>query len=415
MRRGLRSRSGPSLFDGSSDDALTVTGLTRQIKSCLEGTFGRIVVEGEIGNLTRARSGHLYLTLKDSQAVVDVVMWRSAAGRLRFDPQEGEKVVVRGEITVYEPRGRYQLVASSIQPVGKGDLQQKFEEMMARLREEGLFDPEHKKSIPETPSVVGVVTSATGAAVRDIIKVIRRRCPGMQIVLSPCIVQGAGSAQAIVKALQSLDRYQKCDVIIVGRGGGSLEDLWAFNEEPVARAIFAAKTPIISAVGHEVDVSISDMVADARGATPSEAAEMVAPDMAETARRIARLQRNLSYALTSHIRDAKTRLSALAKSSVLRRPMDLIHMRQQQLDSLTENLIRLGENMIEDRQHAMGLAAARLEALSPLGVLARGYSVTRKPDGTVIRSADSVASGDEIITHLHEGRVVSQVTNTETS
>lgn len=412
MRRGLRKQPpGTSdLFARPDEEAhLTVSQLTRRIKSCLEDGIGRVMVEGEISRITRPASGHVYLTIKDSGAVLDVVMWRSSAARLRFSPAEGEQVIVRGEITVYEKRGNYQMVASSIQPVGKGNLQQQFEELVARLREEGLFDPAHKKPLPPIPSTVGVVTSRTGAAVRDMIKVLRRRMPGVRIVLSPCLVQGETAAADIVRALSALERWGQCDVIIVGRGGGSLEDLWAFNEEPVARAIYAASTPIVSAVGHEVDMSVSDLVADLRAATPSEAAEAVVPDMNEYVKMIAGYRRALAQALLSRIRDARTRLNALARSSILRRPMDMIRQRQQQLDESFSDLTNTMKSVVEHNHNQLSLASARLEGLSPLSVLSRGYSVTTLKDGTVLRHTDDITPDTEIHTRLSRGELISVV------
>ena len=410
MQRGLRRPGSRRKHQRPAEgERLTVTTLTRQIKSLLEGKIGRVTVEGEIGSLTRARSGHLYITLKDEHAVLDVVMWRSAASRLKTLPTEGEKVVVRGEITVYEPRGSYQMVAGSIQPLGQGELQARYEALVAKLREEGLFDPDRKKLLPGLPATVGVVTSATGAAVRDIIKVLQRRMPGVRIVLSPCRVQGEGAVGDIVKALSALDRWGECDVIILGRGGGSLEDLWAFNEEPVARAVAACRTPLVSAVGHETDVSISDFVADLRAATPSEAAETVVPDMRDFARQVRRLWQGLSHALTGRIRVARVRARALAKSSALSRPLDMVRQRQQQLDDVLSDLCRSVTGVVEDRQKDLALISAQLESLSPLAVLARGYSVTSNDKGRILLSASSVTPGQRIVSRLAEGALISEV------
>lgn len=408
MRRGLTDRSRASV-DG---DALSVTALTRKIKTLLEGGIGRVSVEGEISNITRASSGHIYLSLKDEHALISAVMWRSSAGRLGFEPVEGDKVIARGEISVYEPRGNYQLVISTMNPAGQGDLQRRFEELVAKLGEEGLFLSEHKKPLPSAPATVGVVTSATGAAFRDIIKVMQRRAPGVRIVLSPCLVQGKTAAQDIVRALARLERFGECDVIILGRGGGSLEDLWAFNEEPVARAIFAASTPVISAVGHEIDTSIADLVADFRAATPSEAAEAVVPDLSELSRRVMRLERALASALSGRLREGRIRLSALARSPVVRRPIDMIRRRQQQLDEMQESMSRAITSRADHIRNRLALAAARLEALSPLGVLARGYSLTMA-DGKVITDAGAVKADDTLTTRVARGSIRSIVVDTE--
>jgi exodeoxyribonuclease VII large subunit len=394
----------------TGESAFTVSELTHKIKALLEGDVGRVTVEGEIGNLSRAASGHLYLSLKDSRALIDVVMWRSSASRLRFTPAEGDKVIAKGEVTVYEPRGRYQLVVSSLQPLGQGDLQAKFEELVAKLRDEGLFLPEHKKPLPEKPEIIGVVTSPTGAAIRDIIKVARRRMPGVKIVVSPCIVQGPGAATQIAQALDKLERWGQCDVIIIGRGGGSQEDLWAFNEEVVARAIFAARTPIVSAVGHEVDLSIADLVADVRAATPSEAAETVAPDLSQYIRQLKNLQRSLSAALRTQVRDLRARLAQVAQARVLRKPWDIVHARRQLLDEKLDRFNRAGTVLLNEKTGALKLLSAKLESLSPLAVLSRGYSVTVNETGAVIKTAGQVKIGDRIETRLNEGRLVSAIT-----
>lgn len=411
MRGGLRGLRRQAEEPGDERRPLSVSALTRSIKTLLEGGLGRVAVEGEIANLKRAASGHLYFSLKDEYAALDVVMWRSAAAKLRFEPRDGERAEARGEITVYEPRGRYQLAASSLAPVGKGDLRRRFEELVEKLRAEGLFAPEHKKPLPEAPGTVGVVTSPAGAAVRDIIKILRRRMPGVRIVLSPCAVQGAAAAEEIAAALGRLDAWGGCDAIIVGRGGGSQEDLQAFNEEVVARAVFAAKTPVVSAVGHEVDITICDLVADYRAATPSEAAEAVVPDRAEYGRRVAALRRALARALLGRAREAELRVRALARSQAFARPLDLVRLRQQRLDEACARLRRASGEVAERRGGAVTAAAARLEALSPLGVLARGYSVTLDAaTGRALKDAAGVRTGDEIRTRLGRGELRSTVT-----
>lgn len=407
-RHGLRI---PRPEDSSAGEgALSVHQLTRRIRSLLEGEVGRVTVEGEIGGLTRAASGHLYLTLKDEHAVLDVVMWRSAAQSLRTIPAEGARVLIRGEITVYEPRGRYQLVAQSIRPAGKGDLQAQFEAMVARLREEGLFDPAHKQPLPSMPGTIGLVTSPTGAAIRDLLKILRKRMPGARIVLSPCVVQGQNAPGDVVRALNAIDSWGACDVLIVGRGGGSAEDLAAFNDEAVARAIFACQTPVVSAVGHESDLSIADLVADARAATPSEAAEMVAPDMGAVQRRLRAAHRALAQALTHRVRDGQARWRMLCRNSALRNPTRMIRLRQQRLDDTMSSLRRALVDCVRRTDAEVALLAARLEGLSPLGVLARGYSVTRTTGGTVLRDAESVEVGAEIESILAGARILSTIT-----
>lgn len=432
MRRGLRGSSprlsynfesdaeGPARprapgggGEGEGEAPWTVTQLTRRIKGALEGAFARVMVEGEIGSLTRAASGHLYITLKDAGATLDVVMWRSAASRLRERIEEGMQVVVRGAVTVYAPRGRYQLVAHAIRPLGRGDLQARFEALVARLADEGLFEAEHKRPLPPWPKTIGVVTSPTGAAVRDIIKVLRRRMRGARIVVSPCRVQGERAAAEIVAALDRIEAWGGCDVLIVGRGGGSLEDLWAFNEEAVARRVFACATPVVSAVGHEVDLTVCDLVADLRAATPSEAAETVAPDLRAYARDMRRLETALARALLSRVREGRLRLRALAQSPALRRPLEMIRARAQRLDEAALALTDALRSAVETRRRRLELTAARLEGRSPLAVLARGFSLTTTATGTVLRDAAAVQPGDALVTHLAHGRVRATVTATE--
>ncbi|MFW5856986.1 MAG: exodeoxyribonuclease VII large subunit, partial [Planctomycetota bacterium] len=282
FRQAVERTGEPDDADGE-DGPLSVTAVTQTVKRLLEGRVGRVWVEGEVSNLSRPRSGHLYFTLKDPHAAIGCVMWRSAAGRLAHAPADGELVRVRGQVTVYEPQGRYQIVCDSLRPAGRGALQAQLEALVARLREEGLFDPDRKQPLPAHPRTVGLVTSPTGAAVRDMIRVLRRRLPGVRILLSPTPVQGAAATDALVAALQRLDASGLADVILLGRGGGSLEDLWCFNEEAVVRAVAACRTPVVSAVGHETDVAITDLAADMRAATPSEAAEAAVPAAADLA------------------------------------------------------------------------------------------------------------------------------------
>ena len=284
-------------------NVITITELTRQIKFSLESSFPRVWVEGEISNFKQHTSGHLYFTLKDEGAQLSALMWRSRVANLTFQPEDGMKVIARGSITVYPPRGNYQLDVDQIQPLGLGELQLAFERLKQKLDAEGLFDAEHKKPIPEFPECIGLVTSETGAALQDIRSVLSRRHPSVEVVLAPVRVQGAGAAEEIADAIKYLNQYGGIDVLIVGRGGGSLEDLWAFNEEVVARAIYASKIPIISAVGHEIDFSIADFVADLRAPTPSAAAELVVRDRTELLEDIGNLCYTMRGALDNQFLD----------------------------------------------------------------------------------------------------------------
>ena len=411
-----RSKIGETRFElevGGNGKTLTVSQLTRRIKTLLEGEFLTVLVEGEVGSVSSPPSGHLYITLKDNRSIIDVVVWRSTAGRLATMPREGDKIEVAGSITLYEPRGRYQLVASRLNPAGEGELRAEFEVMVARLREEGLFSPEHKKELPALPGVVGIVTSASGAAVRDIIKVARKRMPSVELVVSPCTVQGGQAPEEIVTALSRLQRWGKCDIIIIGRGGGSLEDLAPFNDERVARAVFACPVPVVSAVGHEVDISICDLVSDVRAATPSEAAEIVVPEIMDNYRKVELARRRLDNALCSRLATAKSRIELLARSQGWRVPEDMLAQNRQRLDYLAEKLAGVGESMLERNRSRLSLLAARLEGLNPLGILQRGYSVTRTLDNVVIKKATETEVGSKIRTSLAQGSLISEVIDIE--
>ncbi len=411
MRKGFtaafREDGGSSELSGSR--GLTVSQLTRRIKGMLEGEFASVLVEGEVGSISRPPSGHLYLTLKDNRSIIDVVIWRSTVAKLAVMPQEGDKVEVKGGITLYEPRGRYQLVGTQLHRAGEGELRVEFEVMVRRLREEGLFNPEHKRELPKVPKVVGIVTSASGAAVRDIIKVARKRMPSVQLIVSPCVVQGEQAPLEIVAALQRLESWGGCELIIIGRGGGSLEDLTPFNDERVVREVFACTTPVISAVGHEVDVSICDLVADVRAATPSEAAEIGVPDVREKRRRVDYLQHRLVNALIGKLERAKSRVRLLAGRNGWKVPQSLVVRDKQSIDYLVEKVMGLGKILVEPKRNRLTLLAARLEGLSPLAILQRGYSVTRTLDNKVVKSSAELEPGSEIKTNLAAGVVYSEV------
>jgi len=392
-------------------DVLTVTELTSRIKKSLETNFPDVWVAGEISNLARPNSGHVYLTLKDEKTQVSAVIWRSTAQRLRFELEDGLAVIAHGDITVYPRRGVYQIVVRRLMPKGMGALQLAFLQLKEKLEKEGLFAPEHKKPIPVVPRRIGIITSPTGAAIRDILEQINRRFPGVEIVLYPALVQGKAAAENIADGIHALNEYGGVDVMIVGRGGGSMEDLWAFNEEIVARAIFASDVPVISAVGHEIDVTISDLVADIRALTPTAAGEMVVPDLEELARHLGQMQERLRNALVSKVDLARARLQAIAQAAAFRRPMEAVRTLQQQVDERFESLRRISEQWLAILREKTGALAGHLESLSPLKVLARGYSLTLKADGAVIRKASHVSRGEKVKTMLSEGAFTSVVEN----
>jgi exodeoxyribonuclease VII large subunit len=388
----------------------TVSQLTAEIKWLVEAEFAKVWVVGEISKLTRHDSGHIYLTLKDDRSVVSAKIWKSVAARLPFEIKVGLEVVVQGRISVWEPRGEYSLIIEHLQPQGMGALELAFRQLFEKLQREGLFAPERKQRLPEFPRRIVLVTSPTGAAVRDMIQVIGRRWRNVEILVRPVRVQGEGAAAEIAQAIAEVDRLKDVDVMIVGRGGGSLEDLWAFNEELVARAIFACRTPVISAVGHEVDWTISDHVADVRAPTPSAAAELVVPSEVEVREHLLKDARRMVSALRNRLQSANQRIAQLAERRPFRFPFDAIFQRHQRCDEWGNRMERAIAQRLRDGQHRMGRLADLLDGLSPLKVLARGYSLTTRDDGkTVVRRDSDVNAGELIITRLASGKILSRV------
>ena len=397
--------------DQPDQQILTVSEVTDQIKDLLESSFPNVWIEGEISNFSRPRSGHCYLTLKDDEAQLPAVIWRSTASRLRFEMHDGLEVVCLGHLDVYPPRGRYQLIVREIEPKGIGALELAFRQLRDKLAKEGLFEPGYKKPLPAFSRRIAVVTSATGAAVRDFLEVLRRRWKGTDVWIVPVRVQGEGAAQEIAAAVERVNRLASPpDCVVVTRGGGSLEDLWAFNEEIVVRAIFASRIPVISAIGHEIDVTLSDLVADVRALTPSEAAELVAPAAEELAARLGQVQKRLAASLRGRVASLQTRLDAVAGNRIFRRPLELVFERGRRLDELASHQDRAMVRRVEVAKAKLDATAARLEALSPLGVLRRGYSITeRLPSGQLLRDLAEIKPGDLIRTRLSHGQVVSRV------
>lgn len=392
-------------ISSADEPVYTVTELTRRIKRSLERDWAAVWVEGELSNVKKHHSGHIYFTVKDERASLRGVMFRSRARTLRFDPEDGQKVRVCGAITVYEPRGEYQIQTLRMETTGVGDLEVAFRQLHARLLAEGLFEDEHKQEIPEHPETVGIVTSESGAALRDLFSVFARRAPHVQLVVRPARVQGNGAAEDIAEAIRELDDWGHCDVLIVGRGGGSLEDLWAFNEEIVARAIFECETPVVSAVGHEVDTTIADFVADERAPTPSAGAEIVVPDREELLAATNDLGDRLAGSVSRFLRARRERVMLAARSTVFRTPWEFYRRRSQDTDRLRERLEAAAQRALERRRLEMNGTVGRLNALSPLAILERGYAIARSEDGGVIRSAKDVAVGDHVDVRLGEGEI----------
>ncbi|HVX10436.1 MAG TPA: exodeoxyribonuclease VII large subunit [Pirellulales bacterium] len=393
------------------DHVWSVSELTGQIKDLLEGQFQSVWVGGEISNFSRPQSGHCYFTLKDDKAQIRAVLWRAAAMRLRFALEDGVQVVCQGDLDVYAPRGSYQLVVRQVEPKGIGPLELALRKLKERLAAEGLFDPGRKRPLPRFPRRVAFVTSPTGAAIRDFLEVLRRRWKGVDVLVVPTRVQGDGAAREIAAAIERVNRLSvPVDCLVVGRGGGSLEDLWAFNEEPVVRAIHASRIPVVSAVGHEIDVTLADLVADVRALTPSEAAELVVPAADEIRAALRRQQQHLLGALRRRAATSRARLIALAGRRVFRKPFDLVHNLQRRLDELSTRSARAVRQRTATARRTLDSQAVHLESLSPLAVLGRGYSLTQRlSDGRPVHSATSLAPGELLSTRFATGRAVSRV------
>lgn len=433
----------------------TVSRLNTTVRQLLENEMGLVWLSAEISNFTQPASGHWYFTLKDDGAQVRCAMFRNSNRRVSFRPQHGQQVLVRASITLYEPRGDYQLIIESMHPAGEGLLQQQFEQLKARLAAEGLFDQQFKQPLPEPARQVGVITSATGAALHDVLRVLHRRDPSLPVVIYPTAVQGVDAPAAIVRAIELANQRDECDVLIVGRGGGSLEDLWSFNDERVARAIFASRLPIVSAVGHETDVTIADFVADLRAPTPSAAAELVSRNQIELLRRLQsqqqrmemamdyyvaqqqrrftrlqhrlqqqhpqlrlarqqttliQLQRRLQEAADQRLRLAHRQLDRLLQRLQSQQPQGRILRAQQQLQQWHYRLQQSMEKQINHSRQRFGTLAAQLEGVSPLATLARGFSVTTDAQGQVVKKTRQLHTGDLLRTRLDDGWVESQVT-----
>ena len=394
----------------SSPPVLSVSDLTNVLRGVVEQCFPDVWVAGEISNCTRAGSGHLYFTLKDDGAQLKACMWRTQAQRLKFDVRDGLQVILNGALEVYPPRGQYQIICQQMLPQGVGPLELALRQLQEKLAAEGLFAPERKRPLPRYPRKVALITSPQGAAVRDMMQVLSRRWPLADIVLLPVAVQGAGAAAQIAQALRDVAHLEAVDVVITGRGGGSLEDLWAFNEEIVARAIAACPIPVVSAVGHEIDVTIADLVADRRALTPSEAAELVVPTVEEAQAQLEQFRRRLVQGLQQQSSRARLRVEALAQRRCFQQPLARIHDQQVRLDELQQRLLRSMQGVTQQAHQQLAAAAAHLEALSPLAVLGRGFSLTKRlPGGELIRHATEVQVGDRLSTLLAEGELISVV------
>ncbi|QLR76548.1 exodeoxyribonuclease VII large subunit [Citrobacter freundii] len=443
------------MLSSQTTSIFTVSRLNQTVRLLLEQEMGQVWISGEISNFTQPSSGHWYFTLKDDTAQVRCAMFRNSNRRVTFRPQHGQQVLVRANITLYEPRGDYQIIVESMQPAGEGLLQQKYEQLKAKLQAEGLFDQQFKKTLPSPAHCVGVITSKTGAALHDILHVLKRRDPSLPVIIYPTAVQGDDAPGQIVRAIELANARGECDVLIVGRGGGSLEDLWSFNDERVARAIFASHIPVVSAVGHETDVTIADFIADLRAPTPSAAAEIVSRNQLELLRQIQheqqrlemamdyylanrsrrftqmfhrlqqqhpqlrlarqqtvleRLRQRMNFALENKIKQANQRQQRVSQRLNQQNPQPRIYRAQTRIQQLE---YRLAENIrarLSEQRERFGNVVTHLEAVSPLSTLARGYSVSTATGGGVLKKVKQVKAGDVITTRLQDGWIESEVT-----
>lgn len=402
-------------FESAETPFLTVSELTAKVKATLERGFPDVALRGEISNLSRPNSGHVYFSLKDDSSQIRAVMWKSDAERVVFELKNGQEIKGWGRLSVYATRGEYQISLRKIEPEGIGALELAFRQLYARLAAEGLFDAERKRPLPKFPRRIVVVTSPTGAAVRDFLQVTGRRWPGAEILVAPAKVQGIGSAGEVAAAIALANRVNGADLIVICRGGGSYEDLWTFNEEVVARAIVASRLPVITGIGHDINTSISDLVADFHAATPTAAGEQCVPDLQEIAQRLDSLGERAGRALRARVVQVRLRLETLSGRAgrALRARVDRIKVR---LETLSDRSGRAIRRTLDDRESRLARLAAGLEALSPLSVLARGYSLTfREADDTLLRDASEVRPGDRIVSKLGIGQVVSRVIDNEES
>ncbi len=392
-------------FQDTAVTVLTVSELTVQIRNLLEGSFTQVTVTGEISNAKRYPSGHWYFSLKDQDATLPCVCFKGNSQRLKFDPEDGLKVVASGRLSVYPPRGGYQLMVSCLEPVGIGDWQLAFEQLRARLQSEGILDPARKRAIPLLPQRIGVVTSPAGAALRDILNTLSRRQRQINLVISPSKVQGEGSACEIAQAIGNIQKVPGVDVVIIARGGGSIEDLWSFNTEVVARAVATCKLPTISGVGHETDVTICDLVADLRAPTPTAAAELVARGHTELIESWANMTRRLISTIDYQLIEARHRLERASPLNMLARYQHRLTTTQMAVAACRQRLINQISSLVSDRKHRWQASHKKLEALGPLNVLNRGFSILRRQDGSVVRRAADVEPGEAIEALLASGRL----------
>lgn len=393
----------------------TVGQINRYIRNLLENDFilSSLLVKGEISNFKAHSSGHLYFTLKDASGALSCVMFRQDAAGLPFEPENGMQVVVYGHVSLYEKTGQYQLFAEFLEPLGIGALQVAFEQLKEKLAAEGLFDGDFKREIPKNPSCIAVITSPTGAAVRDILQIVKRRDPNVKVAIFPTLVQGEQAAADIVRSLKLVNEWGKADVIILGRGGGSMEDLWCFNDENVARAVFASEIPVISAVGHETDFTITDFVADMRAPTPSAAAELATMPLSERREAFHRLELRLERDVSALLTSCRRRLDLLKSRPVMERPLERIYRTMMDMEETQQRLDKEMTNRLMQRAERWQYLTNRLEAASPLAVMSRGYVMAVASSGKLLTSVKQVEVGDRVTLHLQDGKIETNIQEKE--
>lgn len=388
-------------------DVYTVTRLNREARLFLETQFNQICLIGEISNFLHHQSGHMYFSLKDEAAQIRAAMFRHSNQGLNFTPENGQQILAYGKVSVYEGRGDYQLIVTRLEPVGDGALQRAFNQLKAKLEKEGLFAADRKQTIPELPHTIGVITSSTGAAIHDILTTLKKRFPAIPVIIYPTEVQGKQAAPSIVQALQQASKHQACDVLILARGGGSLEDLWAFNEESVARAIADCPIPVVSGIGHEIDFTIADFVADYRAPTPTGAAEAITPDWRSWLEQLMALQQRCIYLIQQQLQQQHALLTHLSKR--LRNPLHLLAEYQQRLDYLSLQLTTAIKQSVDQAAFVFRQLIAKLETVSPLATLQRGYAIAQDKQGNILTKAKHCQLGDELLVTLSQDKLLCTV------
>lgn len=385
----------------------SVSELNQKVRGRLEGEFAAVWIEGEISNLACPSSGHAYFVLKDAAAQIRCALFASRQTTLKFNLENGLHILAKGKVSLYETRGEFQLIVETAEIAGSGKLHQAFEALKKKLFDEGLFDDVHKKPLLALPKTIGVITSATGAAIRDILTVLKRRFPNIPVIIYPTLVQGQQASQQIIKAIEIANAHQVCDVVILARGGGSLEDLWPFNEELVARAIFASDIPIVSAIGHEIDFTIADFVADLRAPTPSAAAELITPDQTQWLLKLQQSTKYLEHLIHKIMQQHKHNVEHLKKR--LRHPRENLTNRIQYLDQLEQTLIRVQTHFLQQKKLRLSTLSEKMDTLSPLKTLDRGYAILSQMNGRIVQSIKSVAINDQLQIQLRDGKLISVV------